>query len=245
MASINGFNVVQYGASELATYTVPGSDTRLSVRKEVAPLLIGLARDFHATVEPLDRKSCWGHAPRKVRGGSAWSYHAPGIAVDLNADAHPMGRRGTFNPSREAAVRALLAKYTYVGGRLFRWGADYHTRADEMHFEIVVPRGVALDAAHSLQQEPAPLVIAQQGAAVSVGHEAGSRDLSLVSPRQSGDDVRYVQRWIGERRCGKADGVYGPNTREGVIWYQKMRGIAASGVCDRDTWRNLRVAPRY
>jgi hypothetical protein len=24
-----------------------------------------------------------------------------------------------------------------------------------------------------------------------------------------------------------------------------MREIAATGVCDRETWRNMRVAPRY
>jgi hypothetical protein len=253
MPSINGFSVVQYGAPELATFAVPGTDTRLSVRKEVAPLLIGLARDFHATVEPLNPKSCWGHAPRKIRGGSAWSFHAPGIAMDLNAAAHPMGKRGTFNPSREAAVRALLTRYTYKGVRLIRWGADYHTRADEMHFEIIVPRGVALDAVHALQRDPAPVVVAHPGTtpaghgpgAAPAGHTPGSRDLSLTNPQQSGDDVRYVQRWIGERRCGKPDGVYGTNTRDGVVWYQRMRGIRVSGVCDRETWRNMRVAPKY
>ncbi len=244
MASINGFTVLQYGAPELATYPVPGTDTRLSVRKEVAPLLIGLARDFHATVEPLNPKSCWGHAPRKVRGGTAWSYHAPGIAIDLNADAHPMGKRATFSPSRQAAVRALLARYTYHGVRLVRWGADYQTRADEMHFEIIVPHDVALDAVGTLQQQAEHLDIARQGD-LSPGYAPGSRDLSLASPRQSGDDVRYVQRWIGERRCGKPDGVYGPNTREGLVWYQKMRGITVSGVCDRVTWRNMRVEPSY
>ncbi len=243
MASINGFTVVQYGAPELATYTVPGGDARLSVRKEVAPLLIGLARDFHATVEPLNSRSCWGHAPRKIKGSNAWSYHAPGIAIDLNAEAHPLGSRGTFNAAQQQAIRALLAKYTYNGVRIFRWGGDYHTRADEMHFEMIVPRGIALAAVGMVQ---APAAGAAPAIAVSSGNNhPGSRDLQLVTPHLTGDDVAYVQRWIGERRCGKADGNFGSHTKDGVFWYQKMRGITPSGVCDRETWRNMRIAVTY
>lgn len=243
MASINGFTVVPAGAVQLGTFTVPGTTTRLIVRKEVAPLLIALARDFHATVEPLNPKSCWGHAHRKVRGGTAWSYHAPGIAIDLNASAHPMGKRGTFSAAKQAAVRALLARYSHHGVGLFRWGADYHSRADDMHFEIIVPRGVALDAVAHLQLPPTAKAPATPPA--TNGHAPGTRDLSLVDPRQSGDDVRYVQRFVGERRCGRADGFFGPNTRDGIRWYQRMRGISVTGVCDRSTWRNIRVTPHY
>jgi D-alanyl-D-alanine carboxypeptidase/Putative peptidoglycan binding domain len=238
MASINGFTVVQYGAPELATFTVPGTGTRLSVRKEIAPLLIGLARDFNATVEALDHTSCWGHAPRKIKGSNSWSFHAPGIAIDLNANKHPQGSRGTFNAERQRAIRALLGKYSHNGVKLFRWGGDYHHTADEMHFEIIVPRGVALAAAGSLQTNPGT-------GPAPVAHSPGSRELKLFSPHQTGDDVRYVQRFVGERHCGKADGDYGPHTKDGVAWYQKMRGIAATGVCDKETWRNMRVTATY
>jgi peptidoglycan hydrolase-like protein with peptidoglycan-binding domain len=244
MPSINGFTVVQYGAPELATFTVPGSDTRLSVRREVAPLLIGLARDFHATVEPLNPRSCWGHAPRKIRGSNAWSYHAPGIAIDLNADAHPMGSRGTFSAARQQAIRALLARYTYNGVRLLRWGGDYHNRADEMHFELIVPRGIAL-AAVGMVQSPGAVPAGAVPAVASSAHRPGSRDLQLADPHLNGDDVGYVQRWIGERRCGRADGNFGPQTRDGVVWYQQMRGITPNGICDRQTWGQMRVAVSY
>lgn len=71
------------------------------------------------------------------------------------------------------------------------------------------------------------------------GHAPGTRDLRLVTPNMKGEDVRKVQEFIGERRCGKADSIYGPNTKSGVRWYQGMRGIPVTGVVDERTWSNI------
>lgn len=73
-------------------------------------------------------------------------------------------------------------------------------------------------------------------------HRPGSRVLKVVSPRMHGTDVVFVQRWIGENKCGKIDGFYGPQTADGVRWYQKMRGIAVTGVVDKETFRHMGVA---
>lgn len=152
MASINGFDVVPYRSPKLAKFLVPGATVRLSVRKEVAPLLIGLARDFHATVERLDPDSTWGHAPRKIANSNRWSYHAPGIALDLNAAAHPDGKRGTFSRAKVRAIRALLAQYRFQGKPVFRWGGDFGgSDVDEMHFQLITPRANALRAVKALQ----------------------------------------------------------------------------------------------
>lgn len=77
------------------------------------------------------------------------------------------------------------------------------------------------------------------------GHEPGSRTLNLASPRVVGADVAFVQAFIGERRCGPADGVFGPRTRSGVEWYQRMRAIAVDGDVGPQTWRSMGVAPRF
>lgn len=149
MVAINGFRVSPNRAAiGIKTYKVPGCDVLLPVRSEVAPLLIGLARDFSRLVEPLRPGECWGYAHRPVRGGKAPSFHSAGIAIDLNAPAHPLGERGTFSPQQAATCRALARKYG------FRWGGDYRRRADEMHFEIIVSRDKALDLVHRLQQRP-------------------------------------------------------------------------------------------
>lgn len=88
---------------------------------------------FDAEVEPIAVEQSWGWAYRAIRGStSGYSNHASGTAIDLNAPRHPLGRRGTFTAEQVAAIRAILRD---LGGAV-RWGGDYASRADEMHFEI-------------------------------------------------------------------------------------------------------------
>lgn len=51
-------------------------------------------------------------------------------------------------------------------------------------------------------------------------HKPGSRDIAEGS---KGTDVLFVQKFIGSKRCGKPDGMFGPKTTSGVKWYQRMR----------------------
>lgn len=67
----------------------------------------------------------------------------------------------------------------------------------------------------------------------------GARVLMLTMPRTRGDDVRHVQRFIGPRRAGAADGIYGPQTERGVRWYQKMRGLRVDGIVGPRTWSHI------
>lgn len=71
-------------------------------------------------------------------------------------------------------------------------------------------------------------------------HRPGSRELYLADPHQLGDDVAFVQRFIGPP-CGRPDGDYGPKTASGVAWYQHMRGIASDGRCGPRTWAQMGV----
>jgi hypothetical protein len=243
---INGFTVLPYGSAALGTYLVPGTGVRLSVRREVAPLLIGLALDYHHTVEPLHPGWCWGHNPRKIAGSTSWSLHAPGIAVDLNAPHHPMGRRGTFTTAQRAAITRLLAKYTHRGTRLVRWGGTYTSRPDEMHFELIAPRAVCLAAVAALQA-PAkhPATPTATPVAKPAAHPPGSRLLTLHDPVMSGEDVAFLQGFIGPQQCGPADGDYGARTEAGVRWYQRMRGITADGQVGPATWRQMGIHPTF
>jgi hypothetical protein len=104
---------------------------------DVATVLMWVAERFHKTVEPLRAGWCWGYHHKKIEGSSQLSNHASGTAIDLNAPAHPMGRSGTFSAKQVRAIRSIL---DYCDG-VVRWGGDYSTRPDEMHFEIV--RGAA------------------------------------------------------------------------------------------------------
>lgn len=117
----------------IKSYPVKGSTVKLRCAEKVAPLLIGFAQEFHALIEPIDVGTLddWGYCFRNVRGSrDKLSNHASGTAIDLNALKHPLGKIGTFPAEKVPMIRALAKKYG------LRWGGDYFSRADEMHFEI-------------------------------------------------------------------------------------------------------------
>lgn len=71
----------------------------------------------------------------------------------------------------------------------------------------------------------------------------GTRTLKKgVAP---GTDVQYVQRFIGTKYMGLADGIPGPKFEAGVKWYQEMRGIYRHGdgivSAHGKTWRAMGV----
>jgi hypothetical protein len=79
----------------------------------------GLAR----LVDPGDFAGCY--APRRIPQTGGLSLHALGLAVDLNAQRNPYGKR-----SRQD--RRLVAALERHG---FAWGGAWPTVKDAMHFE--------------------------------------------------------------------------------------------------------------
>jgi peptidoglycan hydrolase-like protein with peptidoglycan-binding domain len=51
-----------------------------------------------------------------------------------------------------------------------------------------------------------------------------------------GQDVAFVQRFIGAKLAGPDDGIFGPRTEAAVRWYQRMRGLAVDGLVGPATW---------
>jgi hypothetical protein len=100
-------------------------------------VLAHLASWFHDNVERLDPSwDDWGwSAPRRIIGSDLYSNHCSGTAVDLNADRHAQGDRGTFTDRQARKIQRRL-QTTYP---CLRWGGNYRTVVDEMHFEINVP----------------------------------------------------------------------------------------------------------
>lgn len=73
---------------------------------------------------------------RKITGGTGYSLHAYGIAVDLNWLSNPYGRR-LVTDMPAAMVADIKAIRTRNGKRVWRWGGDYGGNKDAMHFEVV------------------------------------------------------------------------------------------------------------
>lgn len=133
--SQNGYPALQ--KHELRKWVVPFTGRHLLLAPGAPGFVLAhFASWFHHAVEPLDHGAWddWGWADRPVVGSSSsLSNHASGTAVDLNAQVHPLGSRGTYRAEQVARLRARL-RGPYGG--TIRWGGDYSQRADEMHFEI-------------------------------------------------------------------------------------------------------------
>lgn len=221
MPLLNGFRVDSSPkALGVRAFEVPGTDVSVPVRADVAPLLLGFASEFHRQVEPLVKGWTWGYAYRTVRGSTRPSFHAAGIALDLNAPRHPLGAHGTFRPEQADRIRVLARKYG------LRWGGDYRNRPDDMHVEVIVPIAEAHELVRALQAPP-PLPATPGSPVLRRG--------------ASGPRVRDVQHAL--RVSGlpvQLDGDFGPATERAVAAFQTAQGLAADGVVGPATWAALR-----
>jgi hypothetical protein len=120
---------------KIKSYPVKGTDRRLRCAESVGPLLAAFAAEFHELIEPIDEGTFddWGYAFRMVRGSTdRLSCHSSGTAIDLNATKHPLGKAGTFPAEKIPMLKALAKKYG------LKWGGDFKSRPDDMHFEVEI-----------------------------------------------------------------------------------------------------------
>lgn len=69
----------------------------------------------------------------------------------------------------------------------------------------------------------------------------GSRLLYLTAPHLRGDDVEQLQVRLARLgfNCGKADGIFGPNTAHGLSDFQQNYGLEIDGICGPVTLRAM------
>ncbi len=231
MPYINGFLASANAASAgIKTYKVPGTNVYLPVKAEIAPLLIGFAAEFNAKVEHLVPGWCWGYAYRPVRNAQSLSFHSAGLAVDLNAPKHPMGKTGTFSARQRATINSLCAKYG------LRWGGNYSGRKDEMHFEVIISRASALALVKRLQAPAKPPV--KPGLPY---FKTGSR-LPLHFGNLGTDvrDIQHAMNILGNNL--KEDGYYGTALEATIKKFQSNRGMKPTGIVDALTLQKIREA---
>ncbi|MFZ1542184.1 MAG: M15 family metallopeptidase, partial [Candidatus Microthrix parvicella] len=73
---------------------------------------------------------------RQITGGTSYSLHAYGIAVDLNWNTNPYGRT-LVTDMAIGMIEAIEGIRTAGGVQVWRWGGRYSNNKDAMHFEVV------------------------------------------------------------------------------------------------------------
>ncbi len=142
---------------------------RVSVNREIAPIVEYLMEETGRRGYRLRRGECWGYANRPVRGGTQPSNHSWGLAVDLNAPANPMGDR--LVTDMPAWMPALWAAWG------FGWGGAYKGRPDAMHYEFTGSPDDAMALRHKLahldDDPPAAQVVVSPPATQPTGEAQG------------------------------------------------------------------------
>jgi peptidoglycan hydrolase-like protein with peptidoglycan-binding domain len=160
----------------------------------------------------------------------------------VTSPAPKLGDRTLRAGSKGSDVRELQNLANKIGARLVvdgvfgpatqAWVRDFQKARKLTVDGIAGPRTIAaVRSATKPKPSPKP-----------AGHRAGTR---TVRRGMSGDDVAFVQRFIGERQCGEPSGTFDPRTESGVRWYQRMQGIDDDGVVGRITWAKMRVTIAY
>lgn len=232
MYSQNGWKVDR---SAIAQYTIPGTSVRINLRKgDASVVLLWLAGEYARLVEPLTQADTGGFVIKGIEGGRSLSNHASGTAMDLRWNKHPMWVRGTFSAEQRATIQHLLSMLDGV----VRWGGNYVSRADEMHFEVVASaaklkavadkiRAGTLGKATPLKYPPYPGHVLKRG-------------------MTNNNDVRAFQAKMQARgwRRMKPDGDFGPVTEDLVRQFQREKKLTVDGLVGPKTWKAIFTAPK-
>jgi hypothetical protein len=143
--SINGWPVLPTNSSKLKTFTIPGTNRKITLRADIAPILLALAAEYDKKIASVDGGTFddWGYAYRGANASSKWSDHSSGTAMDLNATKEGRMGSGPYswwkNYNRYLKAKALKAKYACViWGGSTQLGGDYRQMRywDWMHWAI-------------------------------------------------------------------------------------------------------------
>lgn len=151
----------------------------------------------------------WSYNCRRIAGSTAWSNHAWGLAIDVNSLRNPMKAPPmvTDMPAWVRNEADLLRRYG------LRWGGEYTTRPDPMHFEFMLSPADADRITASLgtgavggewYEMPIPeSELAKIASAVVDGLQSPRGQGALRTAAKVENDALYRLGWRGETSPGE------------------------------------------
>jgi hypothetical protein len=129
---------------------------RQPIRREIAALVAWLIDETERRGYDVRPDWTWGYACRAIRGSNTASNHSWGLAIDINAPTNPMlygkpGWQALHDAGRTDMPAWMPPLWNQYG---FRWGGDYASRQDAMHYEFMgTPADAAAETAKITQPE--------------------------------------------------------------------------------------------
>ncbi len=223
--------------SELRKIWSPACKRQLTVLTLHSGARISVAAEAAEGFRALDAvMQAFGYAPRRgdtgayncraITGGTQFSLHAYGIAADINWNSNPYRADNKLvTDMPPAMVAAIKAIRTSGGAVVFRWGGDYKSVKDAMHFEVVASRtemgsGIDWDSVRSIPPDP-----------------NDPRTWPVVQLGDRGPSVEELQRRLTASGFPlEVDGSLGPLSVAALEAYQSSRGLDVDGVAGLQTW---------
>ena len=206
------------------------SGARITVAKAASEAFRAIDGVMQSTGYAPRARDTGGYNCRKITGGTAHSLHAFGIAVDYNWNSNPFRADGKLITDMPAPmVAAIKAIRTKGGAPVFRWGGDFRSVKDAMHFEVVAsPRELASGVDWSKVEVRAP-------------DPAEPSTWPVLQRGDRGPTVRVLQERLTSARftCDPVDGIFGPDTERAVRAFQDSRCLDVDGRVGLQTWTAL------
>jgi hypothetical protein len=195
------------------------SGARLSVHRLCHEAFRALDCVMQAHRYHLRAPDTGGYNCRRITGGNRYSLHAYGIAGDFNWNSNPY-REELVTDMPPAMIVGIKRIRTMEGVAIFRWGGDFLSVKDAMHYEIVC--------------SPDELGRRVDWGTVEMPPMDPSRPdtFPVVQPGDRGPHVSRLQTLLG---LG-ADGIAGEETEAAIRNYQRMHGLVVDGICGLQMW---------
>ena len=126
----------------MQTIDFGNAGARITVDRLTVPIWRAVEAIFARYRYTIRRSDTGAYNCRQITGGSGYSLHAYGIAVDVNWQSNPYSSR-LITDMPAGAIREIEA-LNVNGQAVLRWGGRYSGMRDSMHFEVIVPPSVAI-----------------------------------------------------------------------------------------------------
>lgn len=175
---------------------------------------------------------CWGYDDKDIKGTDDLSFHAYGLAIDINAPANPSGGQfGSGHYQVPATAPALLRPLGIECGG--SWTPA--TPRDPMHLQCML----------SPAELTAVMHVNANLASVYGPYYSGKLGSRIIQEGSRGVDVADLQRilnaWYPHRTALAVDGLFGPATKATVEYLQAASKIAIDGIMGKATYAALHV----
>jgi hypothetical protein len=229
--------------SVIVPYSYKGIPFPAGVHRATVPLWNALLDGLTGPLGvQLMNPGCWGYNDRSITGGGSPSFHAAGLALDVNAPSNPYYASGGNHPHTIPDAANALARSLGM-----EWGGGWTSPVDYMHFEIHLTPAQVQIVAGRLGSTPA------QGGDVQLPtiHEGDGIKGAAGGRGTYHWAVESAQALLNIRGLATpalvVDGQFGPKTTASVKALQTRWKLPVTGIIDDQTWPFViwNVAPDY